>query len=261
MAGFRFAKVERDGHTTLVTIDRPEVSNALHRAAHEELANIFDLFAADDDQWVAIITGAGTRAFCAGNDLKVTAQDGVLTPEPPQGFAGLTSRFDLSKPVIAAVNGNALGGGFETVLACDIVVAADTAQFGLPEPRVGLAAMAGGLHRLGRAVGEKRALDIVLTCRRVSAQEGLAWGFVNYVVQSEALLSRAKSIANEICLGGPLSIRASKAALLRGWGQDLAKVLGEQFDYPEVKALYASVDFKEGPKAFMEKRMPIWTGK
>src|SRR5512145_1726761 len=136
---------EREGHLFVVTINRPEVMNSLHPPANRALAAAFDEFAADPELWVAIITGAGDRAFSAGNDLKHQASGGEMR-QPESGFAGLTSRFDLSKPVIAAVNGVAMGGGFEIALACDLIIAsAEKALFALPEPRVGLAALAGGL--------------------------------------------------------------------------------------------------------------------
>src|SRR3990172_8451605 len=149
---YEFAKTERDGRVLTVTINRPEVLNALHGPANMELGEIFDDFESDPGLWVAVITGAGNRAFSAGNDLKATAAGGGLQM-PASGFGGLTSRFDCVKPIIAAVNGLAMGGGFEIVLACDIVVAAETAVFALPEPRVGLAALAGGMHRLPRKIG------------------------------------------------------------------------------------------------------------
>ncbi len=159
---YEFCKVGRDSHLNHRHAERPEVLNALHAEAHEELDKVFNDFAADPEQWVAIVTGAGERAFSAGNDLKVTAAGG-RKPWPASGFAGLTQRFDLDKPVIAAVNGIAFGGGFEIALACDIIIAADTAVFALPEPRVGLAALAGGLHRLPREIGAKQALGMILT--------------------------------------------------------------------------------------------------
>ncbi|MET0363702.1 MAG: enoyl-CoA hydratase-related protein, partial [Sphingobium sp.] len=174
---WRYVEVERDGPLTIVTINRPEVHNALNAEAHDELEAIFDAFAADDAQWVAIITGAGVKAFCAGHDLKQQAAGGGLT-NPPTGFAGMTSRFDLDKPVIAAVNGLAMGGGFELALACDIVVAAQNASFALPEVKVGIAALGGGIQRLPREIGLKRAMGMLLTGRRLSADEGLALGFV-----------------------------------------------------------------------------------
>src|SRR5271163_3803073 len=177
---YEFVRVERDGPITTVTLNRPEVMNALHSPAHFELGEVFDNFAADPGQWVAIVTGAGERAFSAGNDLKHQAGGGKLG-SPPSGFAGLTSRFDLTKPLIAAVNGVAMGGGFEIALACDLIVASEAAIFALPEPRVGLAALAGGLHRLPRQIGLKRAMSMILTGRRVPASEGEALGFVNEV--------------------------------------------------------------------------------
>ena len=156
--------------------------NALHPAANRELAAAFDEFAADPELWVAIITGAGDRAFSAGNDLKHQAMGGDMSGQPATGFAGLSARWDLDKPVIAAVNGVAMGGGFEIALACDLIIAAENALFALPEVRVGLAAMAGGLLRLPRTIGTKRAMGMILTGRRVPAREGLELGFVTDVV-------------------------------------------------------------------------------
>ena len=177
----KFSKVTRKGPVTTVTLSRPEVYNALHTDAHFELNKVFDDFAADPEQWVAIVTGAGDKAFCAGNDLKWQAAGGKRGWDKG-GFAGLTSRFDCDKPIIAAVNGVAMGGGFEIALACDLIIASDNATFALPEPRVGLAALAGGLQRLPRQIGLKRAMGMILTARHVSAKEGLELGFVNEVV-------------------------------------------------------------------------------
>jgi len=257
----KYCIVHREGLITTVTINRPEVLNALHYAAHEELSSVIDEFGRDAEQLVLILTAAGDRAFCVGNDLKVTAADGVLTPEPETGFAGLTARYDLAKPVIAAVNGIALGGGFETVLACDIVIASENASFAFPEPRVGLAAMAGGLLRLPRAIGEKRAMEMILTSRRVSAPEGQDLGFVNQVVAPDALLSAAREVAQSICQSGPLSIRASKQVVQMAASMPLPDAMIAQFQFPAVRALYQSEDFKEGPRAFAEKRPPRWTGR
>ena len=190
---YQYVVVEKDGPVTTVTLNRPEVMNALHRDAHFELDAVFNDFAADESQWVAIVTGAGERAFSAGNDLKYQAGGGE-TGSPPSGFAGLTSRFDLTKPVIAAVNGVAMGGGFEIALACDLIIASETAVFALPEPRVGLAALAGGLHRLPRQIGLKRAMGMILTARRVSAKEGLELGFVNEVVAPGDLMTAGPAL-------------------------------------------------------------------
>lgn len=258
MTGFEFIDVRRDGRITIITMDRPQVMNALHLPAHRELASAFDAFAADPGQWVAIITGAGERAFCAGNDLKYQAAGNALEA-PESGFAGLTSRFDLFKPVIAAVNGIAMGGGFETALACDIIVAADHAVFSLPEPRVGLVALGGGVLRLPRAVGMMRAMEIALRSRRVSAAEGQTLGFVSQVVPADALMETAMAIAQELCLSSPRALRATKEAILRGYDQHLDAAMADQWRYPAMTELFASNDVIEGPKAFSEKRPPKWS--
>src|SRR5271165_1915178 len=236
MSSHEFCKVEREGPLTVITLNRPDVMNALHPPAHFELAGVFDDFAADPGQWVAIVTGAGERAFSAGNDLKYQASGGKMSA-PPSGFGGLTRRFDLNKPVIAAVNGIAMGGGFEIALACDLIIASEAALFALPEPRVGLAALAGGLHRLPREIGAKRALGMILTARRVSAQEGLALGFVNEVVAPGDLMAAAKRWAGLIAECSPMSIRASKQAVLTGLDEpSLEAALKGQSRYPAVAA-------------------------
>lgn len=253
--------VAREGRVTIVTLNRPEVLNALNAHSHEELHAVFDAFAADPEQWVAIVTGAGERAFCAGQDLKEQAAGAALR-WPSSGFGGLTARLDLNKPVLAAVNGIAMGGGFELAMASDIVVAAENAIFALPEPRVGLAALAGGLIRLPRQIGLKPAMGIILTGRRVSATEGLALGFVNQVVSQQNLLTAARQWAAEILACSPMSIRASKEAVRRGLDEtSLGAALSAQHHYPAVRQLYASVDFHEGPRAFSENRTPKWHGR
>ncbi|MBI1683007.1 enoyl-CoA hydratase-related protein [Caulobacter hibisci] len=260
-----FATVEREGPLTIVTINRPEVMNALHPAANAELAEIFDAFAADPDQWVAIITGAGDKAFSAGNDLKYTAvamAGGEALRTPLTGFAGLTARFDLDKPVIAAVNGLAMGGGFEIALACDLIIASEDATFALPEPKVGLAALAGGLHRLPRLIGLKRAMGMILTGRRVGAREGVELGFVNEVAPAGETLTLARRWAQEILACSPMSIRASKQTAHRGLDEaSLEAAYRGQDGYPAVKALFRSADLREGPLAFAQKRPPKWTGR
>ena len=253
-----YCQVEKSGRLTVVTIDRPEVMNALHPPGNQELAEVFDDFAQDPEQWVAIITGAGDRAFSAGNDLKYQASGGKMGG-PATGFAGLTQRFDNVKPVIAAVNGLAMGGGFEIALACDLIVAAENAVFALPEPRVGLAALAGGIHRLPREIGMKQAMGMLLTGRRVSALEGQSLGFVNEVAPEGQALSVAKRWAEQILECAPLSVRASKEAAMQGMAADSleAAITGR---YDQIKVMYKSADFVEGPSAFAEKRAPNWTG-
>jgi enoyl-CoA hydratase/carnithine racemase len=242
-------------------MNRPEVMNALHPPANFELAKIFDHFAQDADQWVAIVTGAGDKAFSAGNDLKYQAAGNPITI-PPTGFAGLTSRFDLNKPVIAAVNGLAMGGGFEIALACDLIVAAETAMFALPEPRVGLAALAGGLHRLPREIGMKKALGMILTGRRVVAVEGQALGFVNEVAKPGEALAVARKLASQILECSPMSIRASKEAVYRGLAESsLQAAIENQSKYEAIRAMFRSEDLIEGPMSFAQKRPPQWKGR
>ncbi len=259
MSGYDFCRVERDGHLLTVTINRPAVMNSLHPPANFELAAVMDEFASDADLWVAIVTGEGDRAFCAGNDLKYQASGGKME-FPTSGFAGLTSRYDLHKPVIAAVNGIAMGGGFEIALACDLIVAADTAIFALPEPRVGLAALAGGLHRLPRQIPLKQAMGMILTGRRVGAAEGQALGFVNEVVPAADVLTAAKRWAEMILECSPMSIRASKQAAMAGLSTaDLEAAVTAR--YAAVHDMIKSEDFVEGPMAFAQKRMPDWKGR
>jgi len=256
----RHITIDRKGPITIVTLSRPEVMNALNTDAHFELHDAFDAFAADPDQWVAIVTGAGSKAFCAGHDLKTQAS-GTHRGMPASGFGALTSRFDLTKPVIAAVNGVAMGGGFEIALACDLIIASEAAIFALPEPRVGLAALAGGLHRLPRQIGLKRAMGMILTARRVTAKEGYELGFVNEVVAPDDLMAAAERWAQAICQNSPMSIRASKEAVLTGLDVSVRQAIAEQGEYPAVRAMLGSQDYIEGPRAFAEKRPPRWVGR
>jgi len=256
-----FSESSRDGHVLTVTINRPEVMNALHPKANAELAGVWDEFAADPDLWVGIITGAGDRAFSAGNDLKHQASGGDMSGQPASGFAGLTSRFDLDKPIIAAVNGVAMGGGFEIALACDIIVASEQALFALPEPRVGLAALAGGLQRLPRIIPLKQAMGMILTGRRVPASEGKELGFVTDVVPHAELMERARAWAAQILECSPASIRASKQAASRSLDIPNLQESMNNGQYPAIGDLFRSEDFIEGPLAFAQKRPPNWTGK
>ncbi|MGH6943197.1 MAG: enoyl-CoA hydratase-related protein, partial [Geminicoccaceae bacterium] len=209
---------------------------------------------------VAILTGAGDRAFCVGSDIKVRARTG-RDDHPDTGFAGLTRRFDLLKPVIAAVNGLALGGGLEIVLASDLAIAADHAQFGLPEPLVGLAALGGGgLQRLVRQVPMKHAMGLALTGKRVGTEEALRMGLVNEVVAARDLLARARALAQELLACAPLSLQASKQVMLQSLTQPDLKAAIEA-TYPAAQAMLASEDALEGQRAFAEKRPPRWRGR
>ncbi len=257
-----FCTTEVDGRVLIVTINRPDRMNALHWMANEELATVFDEFVADPELWVAIITGAGDRAFSAGNDLKYQAQEagGEMRAGPAAGFGGLTGRYDNTKPVIAAVNGVAMGGGFEIALACDLIIASTNALFALPEPKVGLAALAGGVHRLPRQIGMKRAMGMMLTGRRVSAEEGERLGFVNEVVAPDELMAAANRWAREIAECAPLSVRATKQAAMDGLRHGLVSDAMDE-KYPAIRDMVKSEDFVEGPLAFAEKRPPNWKGR
>jgi enoyl-CoA hydratase/carnithine racemase len=256
---YQYCVVEDEGPVRVVTLNRPEVLNALHADANDELAGVWDEFAARDDLWVGIVTGAGPRAFSAGNDLKVQAA-GKRRPTGPLGFAGLSHRFDLFKPVIAAVNGVAMGGGFEIALACDIIIAAEGAVFALPEPRVGLIAGAGGVHRLPRSIPMKQAMGMILTGRRVPAREGFELGFVTEVVPDGQALQAAKRWAAMILECSPKAVRASKQAAYRGLDEPTLEQAMRTV-YPAQKENADSQDYVEGPRAFAEKRKPAWQNK
>ena len=260
MPAYQFIQVTQREHRTTITLNRPESLNAINPPMHAELEDAFNAFAAEDDAFLAVIRGAG-RAFCAGSDLKAIATGGRV-PYPEHGYAGLIERFDLPKPVIAAVDGYALGGGFEIALACDLIVATDRSAFGLPEPLVGSVALGGGLHRLARQVGLKQAMGLILTAERIPAAQGLTLGFVNEVVASDALDDAVDAWCARILRCAPLAIAASKEAVIRGLDEvSLADAMQRQSDYPAFARHQSSEDAIEGPKAFAEKRDPNWQGR
>ena len=253
-------RTEREGAILWITIDRPQAMNSLNAQAHRELHEALDAFTAAPDLHVAVITGAGDKAFCVGSDLKERAIKNA-DDHPPTGFGGISHRFGLLKPVIAAVNGLAIGGGVEIIAACDLAIAADHVEFALPEPRVGLAALGGGgLQRLARNMPLKQAMDLILTGRRIKASEAKAMGLINDVVPKEQLRERVRWYANQILEGAPLAIQASKQVMIESLSEpDLEKALRRK--YSAAERMLLSDDAKEGQKAFAEKRKPKWQGK
>jgi crotonobetainyl-CoA hydratase len=255
--------VTRDGPVTRIKLNRPERLNAITPEMHHELQAAIDGFAEDDAQRICVITGAG-RGFCSGSDLHAMAEreraGAGPAALPRSGYAGLIERFDLDKPLIAAVNGVAAGGGFEIALACDLIIASDTARFGLPEPHVGLVAIGGGPHRLARQIGLKHALGMVLTGRFVDADEARSLGFVNEVVPAAALDAAVDRWVQAILRGGPAAIRAAKQLVQHGLDEPtLAVALARQDNYPSMVAWRGSDERERGVRAFAEKRPPDWS--
>lgn len=249
-----FVRVNASNGILHVELNRPERLNALHAPAHAELAAIFDAFEQDPTLRVAIISGAG-RAFCAGNDLKWQAAGGSMA-RPSTGFAGLTLRHNRTKPVIAAVHGEAFGGGCEIVLSADLAIAADSARFGLTEVRYGLVPLA-GVHLLPRRVGLKDAMWMLLTGRVMAAEEACRIGLLNEVVAPEHLMARTTEVAQMIVNASPQAISACMEMVHDGLTEsDVIKAMSAPS--AALERLRASADFIEGPKAFAEGRKPQW---
>ena len=248
-------------HVAHVTLNRPAVLNAINPPLYEALTAAMTRFRDDPDLWVAILTGAGDRAFSAGADLKWRAshESEVKAGASTMMRGGFVSpRFQCWKPIIAAVNGYAVGGGLELALACDVIVAAEHAQFGLPEPRRGLMAGAGGVHRLLRQVPWKLAMGLILTGKLISAAEAYRIGLVNEVVAKADLSAAVDRWVSDILAGAPLAVQASKQSALDGadWPLEIAM----SRSYPLQQELRESEDLLEGPRAFAAKRKPVWTG-
>jgi dehydration protein DpgD len=261
----KHVRYEKKDHVAYVTLDRPEVLNAMNLRMHEELLEVWDDVEADDDVWVAVLAGAGDRAFSVGQDLKerdrLTHQGAPATTFGSRGLPGwprLTDRFTLFKPVIARVHGYALGGGFELALACDLVIASDQAVFGLPEARLGLVPGAGGVFRMVRQLPQKTAMGYLLTGRRMDAATALRFGLVNEVLPVADLDRGVQEWTDDLLRCSPLAVRAIKEAALRSVDMPLADAFGAEYVWEDRRR--QGSDAAEGVRAKLEKRDPVWTG-
>jgi enoyl-CoA hydratase/carnithine racemase len=246
-------------HVAVVTIDRPSARNAVNGQVAVGLARAISETESSDDLWVIVLTGAGTRAFCAGADLKEVAagrMDALMTAEG--GFAGFV-HAPRTKPWIAAVNGMAVAGGFEIALACDMIVASEDAQFGLPEVKRGLVAAAGGLYRLPRVLPRQLAAELIATGGNLAAQKAYDFGIVNRIAPAGSAVGPALQLAAEICGNAPIAVRESLSIVRQSL--DLTDRALRELSERTQDRIMLTEDFKEGPLAFIEKRPPEWTGR
>ena len=251
---------EKEGRVAIFTINRPEAINALNIEVARELHQAMSEFRDDSELWVGIVTGAGDKAFCGGADIKTTLPFMKEHSRDPWAFPPTIMRgFELWKPLIAAINGMALGGGLELALACDIRIASENARLGTPEVNLGLIPGWGGTQRLPRMVPWCKAAEIVLMGKLIDAQEAYRIGLVNKVVPQAEVMATAKEWAEAICQVGPLAVRAAKEAMLRGCDMTLED--GLRLENSLVDYVMGTEDFAEGTKAFVEKRKPEYKAK
>lgn len=253
--------LERHGHVLIIRINRPQARNAINAATAEALGEALERLQSDRDLRVGILTGTG-GAFCAGQDLKAfAAGEAVIPAEHPEwGFAGWVSHF-CSKPLIAAVNGHAFGGGLELALACDLIVAADDALLGLPEVTIGLFAAGGGVPRIAQQLPEKIGMRMVLTGEPITAGEAQRWGLVNDVVPAVEVLDKAMALAESIAANAPLAVQASKRIVAEAAHATTWQPGAWEFVTEELSRVFASQDAREGSTSFIEKRAPVWSGR
>ena len=250
---------ERRGHVEILTINRPEARNAINGEVSTSMSAALDELEGDDDCSVVVLTGAGDKAFSAGMDLKAFASgEGGAIMGGSGGFGGITQR-QFPKPVIAAVNGAALAGGCEIMLACDLVVAAEHATFGIPEAKRGLVAGAGGLLRLPKRLPLAVALELALTGDPIDSARALQLGLINRVVAADRLMDETLALAGVIADNAPLAVAWSKKVMVRAAG--MSEEEGWKLNAEAVGVVFSSADAMEGPVAFAEKRKPNWQGR
>jgi enoyl-CoA hydratase len=250
---------ERRGNVEILTINRPDARNAINGAVSRAMSSIMDELTRDADCWVVVITGAGDKAFSAGMDLKAfSSGEGGDIIGASGGFAGISQR-EFPKPIIAAVNGSALAGGFEIMLSCDLVVAADHATFGIPEAKRGLIAGAGGLIRMPKRLPMAIALEMAMTGDPIDATRAYALGLVNQVVPAAELMTETLALAERIAANAPLAVRYSKKVMKQA--AEVPESDGWKINTEAVGVVFSSADAMEGPLAFAEKRPPKWQGK
>lgn len=260
-------RFEREGAVAILTIDRQEVRNAIDPKTSNELIAAWREFLEDERLRVAVLTGAGEIAFCAGADLRglaalyksMTSAERLRRADSKPGLGGITRNLPIDKPIIAAINGYCLAGGLEIALACDLRIASGNATFGLPEVTRGIIPAAGGTQRLPRLIGPERALDLILSGRRIDAREALRIGLITRVVPLADLRKEALGIAVRIAENAPLAVRAAKAAVWRGL--DLALDEGLRLEQQLAEPVRQSEDAREGPHAFLEKRKAEFKGR
>lgn len=256
------ALTERHGHVLVITLNRPEARNAINGAVSSAVGQALEDAEADPDIRAIVLTGAGDKAFCAGADLKAMSRgENIYAPNNPEwGFAGFVRHF-VSVPTIAAVNGVALGGGTEIVLTADLVVAAQSASFGLPEVKRGLLAGAGGVFRLPQQIPRRLAMEMILTGDPITADRALDYRLINRVVPDDHLLDAALELADRIAVNAPLSVQASKRVAYGVRAGAVDEAAAWEDTAREWCALMRTEDFREGPLAFTQKRAPVWKGR